>query len=225
MSEYPKQYGKAIKYNRENWELFRKRFKEEPHHLWGGPGADHTVRRIAADAYEEATGDTGKANLLRNDHQHVVLVDGHPQRGRFTAEHVDRALVRVGQALEDLANHESHIGHWYDKLRVEPGGMVRVSRFTTPRITRNENGNGTLSFPDVSARSEVKSVHATQVGNHLADDIEAALDADLGWNRDWQHSMYDSGLWADGNKRVRDRLQELRNAPVEEVVPESPDED
>jgi hypothetical protein len=223
VDNFSKHYSRAIRYNRENWELLRQRLDQEPHHRWGGAAADHTLRAVAADAFEEATGNSAQADRLRDPNQHVILSDGGVHRGRFTVGPLQRALTLVRQRLEDWANHETPVEAFPDVTSVGPDGTVQLVRHPMPAVVRDHNGNGRFdpTPEEAAARPPTREkVHASAVGGRLADEYERLLQRDYGWNTRWQNSQYDEHLWNRHRQRTADAIAALRTTPVEEVVPD-----
>lgn len=221
MSEFAKNYSLAVHYDRESWERFRRRFESEPHHLWGGPDADNNLRAVAADAYQDATGDDGGAGLLRTPGQHVVFDGDRVRKGRFTAEHLRREWENLHRGIEDWANHDNPLGLGVGPVEQRPDGLVSLTTWPSHLLSRDEHGHGAyedaLGDPMEGDAEEV--LHPADAGRRLAGRVSHLLNRDLGWNRRWQNSVWDEFSWQHQRQRVRDSLERLRLAPTEEVVP------
>ncbi len=102
-----KRYGRPL--HTEDWNNLRQQLVDNPQHRWGGPNADHTLRKVAADAYQESSGDEEGANLLRDPNQHVIFHKGRVVPGEFTSEHIEKA--------NDTASHLIGV---HSKRRVQP---------------------------------------------------------------------------------------------------------
>lgn len=224
MSKFSEHYSRALKFSRENWELFRRRLEAEPHHRWGGPEADHNLRAVAADAYQEATDDEHGAELLRTPGTHVIVDGGGKvHRGKFNHRPVEQALSLVSRRLEDWANHETPTGSGAYLQFPGTDGTVGVTEYTTPAVVRDTSGNGRLdpTPAEAAATPDIRSrVHHSKLGQHLADRVSNTLERDLGWNKRWQNSQYDEGLWNEHRERAEAAIEQLRQAPFEEIVPE-----
>lgn len=153
MDQYLQHYGKLIRYSLTGWPEFRKRLESEPHHRWGGEGADHTLRGAAADAYQEREDLPSEeaehgAALLRNPNEHVVIDgDGKVKRGQWNTKHIDytHQLIR-----NRLLHHYSGDGV-FDDIYFNP---TRVERLGEHHATVGDD-----------------TVHLGQLGRHLADHI------------------------------------------------------
>jgi hypothetical protein len=189
----------ALKYQTEDWNAFQRLLTEQPHHRWGGPSADHTLRKVAADAYQEATSDEEGADLLRDENQHVVLHDGKVKAGQLTDKHISEAY---SQLLENLYHQIGHpvanseqidyyrdlMTHWRD-IGGQAGTKTHIPSF-----------HKTVLYSDRRSPNQ-ELIHMSELPNRLADAYEHHMNDYLG---------LDVG--------EDDGVETLRNAPYEEPV-------
>lgn len=90
MSGYARDYSRVVRYGAGSpWSLFKKQFEEAPHYRFGYPDErgrehpDHTFRKVAADAYQEETGDDAGADLIRDTTKHFVFDGDRVVPGAF----------------------------------------------------------------------------------------------------------------------------------------------
>ncbi len=221
MSKFADDLSRVLKYSTADWKTFQKLLTEQPHHRWGGPNADHTLRKVAADAYQEAEGDEAGADLLRNPDQHVVIDGGKVKKGRFNISEMRDWLTGLQRNIEDWANSAEPHGISHDLQEMNKDGTIRVDKHYARPLVRDHTGNGQLQ-PGVPDDSETYVTHVSKVGKELADDHEQALRKSLGWNERHTHTDWDETTWNDMKGSAEDAIVGLRNAPFEEIVPEGP---
>lgn len=111
-SDYPSNYARALRYSMESpWALMKKRLVSEPELRWGTHPEAAEFRPIAADAYQDETGDEVGAAHLRNPQRHVVLDGDKIKRGRFQVGSVLQAARRVNEHLSDITGQ--YVGDGY----------------------------------------------------------------------------------------------------------------
>lgn len=219
MKDFADDLLKALKYSTTNWEAFQKLLADQPHHRWGGPDADVTLRGAAADAYTEDTGDEEGAAHLRNPTQHVVIDGCKVKKGRFNTAELRDWLEGLQQNLEDWANADGPHGLMHIVHSIPDDGPLTVeTRYNRP-MRRREGGGGHL-VAGVPPESTMETYHPTEAGKKLADIHQQALNQPLGWNEHWNHTDWDEGQWNDLKGSVEHAIEGLRNVSVEEVVPE-----
>lgn len=179
------------------WKSFQQILEQSPHHRWGGKDADHALRSAAADAYEEETGHTAGADLLRDPDQHVVVHEGRVRRGAW----------ELGVALGRLQAVNSHLIQRYSG-----DGLFDHVAFNPPTV-KLEDGEDRppkvlVREPDdgyVLGRQYRHPVHT--VGDFLARHLEHRVPLE---DRQYLHR----------DEVFQGLLKKLREAPVEKAVGE-----
>lgn len=191
MDQYLQHYGKLIRYSLTGWPEFRKRLESEPHHRWGGEGADPELRAVAADAYQERDdipspeAEHGAA-LLRNPNEHVIIDgEGKVKRGRFSAVGVDQKLREFTRHLDHHIPY-GYPNHW-NVMELEH----RPSWFTL----EDANGHDTYNL----------SHHARYLPEQIADYL----------GRDVDHYESLDHLEPEHAEQARRILTEMRQSPTE----------
>lgn len=81
---YTETYSKVVRYMKSPWEFFKQRLDAEPSLRWGSHPEAPSIRPIAADAYQDETGDEQGANFIRDPQQHIIFdEDGQPHKADF----------------------------------------------------------------------------------------------------------------------------------------------
>lgn len=234
----PKIYSRAVlKYHQSPWQSFQQQLTENPALRWGTAEEAPTVRPVAADAYQEETGDDKGADLLRDHKQHIVLDGGRVKKGRFTDQHLVDAVNELTNHLHSWSggDYQPHSIDWEnahgnspadyddenelaemdedDHHKPYPYGTVRVGHY----------------FDDPTNNSS-HSIHYSELGGHLADVIGDDINgADWGWNTDnadlpadadGDHTPSLPGTTETNGERFDRLLHSLRTAPYEEPVEE-----
>lgn len=104
--DFAANYARALRYSGTGaWELMRKRLESEPSLRWGTHPESAEFRPIAADAYQDQTGDEEGAAKLRNPSEHVVVDgDGRVKRGGWSLNPVIEAYRSLDDALQTHHN-------------------------------------------------------------------------------------------------------------------------
>jgi hypothetical protein len=221
-------YAAALKYSMGNWDHFRRLLEENPQNRWGGPRADHNLRAVAADAYEEATDDTEGAKHLRDPHQHVVVEGGKVKRGRFN---VGLPMTGDGQPLIELSRYLMRTLDRHGLGRLHVGSLVAsipepASTYDVPEDEHHRNfaseQAGRSHRADYGYCQEMEGadrdgnpttprgdlVHASEVPRDIADTTEHRLRDNL------LHTVFSPAEW----RTVEGYLDRIRNTPTEEAV-------
>lgn len=161
------QLNQAVKFaaGESGWPAFASLFEREPQIRWGGEEHDHT-RKVAADAYQEHTGDEEGANLLRDPNQHVVVHEGKVKKGVFGFTPIHRALRAVQDHIQTVSRNGFDPARPSIRTVPNSGGQVLYESTYLPDE----------QLMDLQQGSVDQKTHVTKLGEALSNNLRQELD-------------------------------------------------
>jgi hypothetical protein len=221
VTDYSRDYSRCLRYaaGESPWQLMQKRLHAEPHLKWGTHPEAAEFRPIAADAYQDETGDEHGAELLRQPSQHVLIDgDGRVRKGRFTTDHVIAAASAAGDYIRDLRGGY-YAEHPFDNVHLHSDDphLFRDEDFEEPPGPLPPHHERLIhTDPDGHAPHLHTDVHISELGDSLAHHLEAETDY-APWDE-----MEDGDLRYGHEQRLRELIDQVRKAPVEEADDSDP---